>query len=246
MDKMIYVAMTGARQTLRAQSSVSHNIANAATPGFRAVQQSVDPATVTGPGLGSRINVVGRPDVWNPQPGAMMQTGRDLDIAVQGQGWLAVQDPNGNEAYTRAGDLRVNPTGLLETGTGHLVLGSGGPVSLPPFDTLYVGGDGRISIVPSGQSPDSLVEADQIKLVNPDTAELTRSGDGLFRLKDGAAAQADPSVRIANGQLEASNVNPAEALVQMIELSRRFEMQVRSMHTAEQNDEATARLMRMS
>ena len=126
------------------------------------------------------------------------------------------------------------------------MLGNGGPVSLPPFDSLYVGGDGRISIVPSGQSPDSLVEADQIKLVNPDIAELTRSGDGLFRLKDGSAAPADPNVRIANGRLEASNVNPAEALVQMIELSRRFEMQVRSMHTAEQNDEATARLMRIS
>lgn len=243
---MIYVAMTGAREAMRAQSSVSHNLANAATPGFRAVQQSVQDAPIYGPGFGSRINALGRPNVWDAQPGAMMHTGRDLDIAVQGQGWLAVQDTNGNEAYTRAGDLRVNPTGLLETGTGHLVLGNGGPVSLPPFDTLYVAGDGRISIVPAGQSADSLVEADQIKLVNPDVGEMTRSGDGLFRLKDGSAAAADPVVRIANGQLEASNVNPAEAMVQMIELSRRFEMQIRSMHTAEQNDEATARLMRMT
>ena len=246
MDKMIYVAMTGAREALRAQSSVSHNLANAATPGFRAVQQSVQDLPIQGPGLASRINAVGRPNAWNPESGAMMQTDRDLDIAVQGQGWIAVQDPAGKEAYTRAGDLRVNATGLLETGTGHLVLGNGGPVSLPPFDNLYIAGDGRISIVPSGQSPDSLVEADQIKLVNPDVEALARSGDGLFRLKDGGNAAADAGVRIANGQLEASNVNPAEALVQMIELSRRFEMQIRSMHTAEQNDEANARLMRMS
>lgn len=246
MDKMIYVAMTGAREAMRAQSSVNHNLANAATPGFRAVKQTVQSVPVYGQGFGSRINAVQRPDVWDPKPGAMMHTGRDLDIAVQGQGWLAVQGPSGNEAYTRAGDLRVNPTGLLETGTGHLVLGNGGPVSLPPFEALYISSDGRVSIVPAGQTPDSLVEADQIKLVNPDATTLTRSGDGLFRMKDGSAAPADPAVRIASGQLEASNVNPAEALVQMIELSRRFEMQIRSMHTAEQNDEATARLMRMS
>src|SRR5262245_55579670 len=150
MDRMIYVAMTGAREAMRAQTVVAHNIANASTTGFREIRRSVDSEAVTGPGFGTRINPVSLPDGWNPTSGTSMQTGRDLDIAVQGEGWIAVQAADGSEAYTRAGNLRINTAGLLETAGGQLVKGSGGPVSIPPFEQLYIGNDGQISIVPQG------------------------------------------------------------------------------------------------
>jgi flagellar basal-body rod protein FlgF len=176
--------------------------------------------------------------------GASIRTGRDLDIAVSGAGWIAVQAADGTEAYTRAGSLRVNTAGLLETASGHLVKGSAGPVAVPPFEQLYVGGDGQISIVPQGQTAEALAVVDRIKLVNPPRGDLVPAGAGLFRMADGSEAPADGAVEIASGQLESSNVNAAAALVEMIELSRAYEMQVRLMHMADENDSAAARLMR--
>lgn len=246
MDKLLYVAMTGARETMRAQSAVSHNLANINTPGFRSVQHMMRSAPIYGVGLPTRVNTVMAGESWNPHSGSMFQTGRTLDIAIQGEGWLAVQGPDGEEAYTRAGNLRISPTGLLETAGGQLVLGNGGPISIPQFERIDIGGDGRISIVPVGSAPNGLAEIDRLKLVNPAHDELQRIDNGLFRHRDREPAIANPAVRIASGQLEASNVNAAQSLVEMIELSRRFEMQVRSMNQAEKMDEAAARLMRMS
>jgi flagellar basal-body rod protein FlgF len=246
MDHMIYVAMTGARESMRAQSVVAHNIANASTTGFREVRRSVDSEGIPGPGLDTRINPVSRPDSWNPTTGTMMQTGRDLDIAVQGEGWIAVQNADGTEGYTRAGNLRINAAGLLETATGQLVKGSGGPISIPPFNQLYLGNDGQISIVPQGQTPEALAVVDRIKLVRPDPAAMVQAGNGLFRMADGSEAAPDATVSIASGQLESSNVNATAALVEMIELSRSYEMQVRLMHTADENDAAASRLIRAS
>jgi len=246
VDKMLYVAMTGARETLRSQSSVSHNLANINTPGFRAVQHSMQSAPIEGAGLPTRVNALFAGELWNERPGSMLQTGRNLDIAIQGEGWIAVQGPDGEEAYTRSGNLRVSRTGLLETANGQLVLGNGGPLSVPQFQKIDVGGDGRISIVPVGARPNGLAEVDRIKLVNLPREDLQRADNGLFVRRDGDTTVADESVRIASGQLEQSNVNAAQSLVEMIELSRRFEMQVRSMNQAEKMDEAAARLMRMS
>lgn len=246
MDKLLYVAMTGARETMRSQSAVSHNLANINTPGFRSVQHRMASAPIEGTGLPTRVNSVMAGESWNDRTGSMLQTGRALDIAVQGEGWLAVQASDGEEVYTRAGDLRVTPTGLLETAAGQLVLGNGGPISIPQFERIDIGGDGRISIVPVGSAPNGLAELDQVKLVNPPRDELERIDNGLFRRLDGEGSLADPNVQIASGQLETSNVNAAQSLVEMIELSRRFEMQVRSMNQAEKMDEAAARLMRMS
>ena len=245
MDKLLYVAMNGASETMRSQATVSHNLANINTAGFRAVQHAMEEVPVAGPGLPTRVNAIMTSRMWDEASGAMQQTGQALDIAIQGEGWLAVQGPNGEEAFTRAGNLRVNATGLLETANGQLVLGNGGPISIPPFERLDIGGGGQISIVPIGQKPDGLAEIDRLKLVNPPREALMRGDDGLFRRKDGADGIADPLIRIASGQLEASNVNAATALVEMIELSRRFEMQVRSMSTAEKIDESAQRLMRM-
>ena len=245
MDKMIYVAMNGARETMRAQTVVSHNIANVSTPGFRALQHSLQSAPIPGQGHASRINAVSGPDGWNSASGTMLNTGRELDVAIQGDGWFAVQTADGGEAYTRAGSLRVNASRMLETATGHLVLGNGGPISLPQYQSVDIGHDGLISIVPQGQSPDTIAEVDRLKLVNPPVTELVAYDNGLFRRVGGEPAVSDSKVRVNKGQLEDSNVNPSAALVEMIEISRHYEMQIRAMATAEENDEATARLMRL-
>jgi flagellar basal-body rod protein FlgF len=229
---------------MRSQTIAAHNIANTGTTGFRELREAVGSEAVPGPGMGTRVNPVARPDVWNPTAGTMMQTGRDLDVAVQGDGWIAVQDADGKEAYTRAGNLRINASGLLETASGQLVKGSGGPVSIPPYEELYIGNDGQISIVPQGQGPEGLAVVDRLKLVNPPREELVQAGNGLFRKVDGNDAAADAAVQVASGQLESSNVNAAAALVEMIQLSRTYEMQVRAMHTADENAAAASRLMR--
>jgi flagellar basal-body rod protein FlgF len=172
-----------------------------------------------------------------------MATGRDLDVAVQGSGFIAVEGPDGREAYTRAGDLRVDSNGQLRTGTGLAVLGEAGPVAIPPNASLLIGGDGTVSIVPLGQGPETRAEVGRIKLVNPATEELEKAQDGLFRMKDGSDAPADASARLMSGVLESSNVNVADAMVNMIELSRRFDMQVRAMKAAEDNGAVSARLL---
>jgi flagellar basal-body rod protein FlgF len=192
------------------------------------------------------VNTVRQPELWNSSQGQTQATGRDLDVAVQGPGWLVVQDEDGNEAYTRNGNLRINANGILETAAGQPVRGNGGPVSIPPYEKMLIGADGQISIVPEGQTAESLVQVDRIMLVNPPAQELVRSGAGLFSLRDGSTAEPDPSVRIASGQLESSNVNPAAALAEMIEMSRHYEMQIRAMHTADELDAASSRLIRMN
>jgi flagellar basal-body rod protein FlgF len=246
MDRMIYVAMTGARQAMQSQAGASHNVANAATVGFRAVQERLTAAPIAGQGLQTRVNSIGLPGGLSERPGTIQQTGRDLDIAIQGDGWLAVQDEAGREVYTRAGNLRINASGLLETGAGQLVLGSGGPITVPPYQSLFIGGEGQVSIIGAGQQAQALAEVGRLKLVTLDNGRLAARGDGLYELPDGETAPADASVRIASGQLESSNVNATEALVQMIELTRNYEMQVRAMNAAEQADTTAARLLRMN
>ncbi len=246
MDRLIYVAMSGAREAMQAQATTSHNLANISTTGFRALRNVLDSAPIPGPGLPTRVNTVRQPELMNMSQGESQATGRDLDVAIQGPGWLVVQDADGKDAYTRSGNLRVNTNGILETAAGQPVRGNGGPVSIPPYEKLFIGGDGQISIVPQGQTADSLVLVDRLRLVNPPALELIRSGNGLFNLRDGSDAAPDPSVRVASGQLESSNVNPAEALAEMIEMSRHYEMQVRAMNTADELDAASARLIRMN
>jgi len=246
MDNLVYVALSGIRQAERLQTVVSHNLANASTVGFRAELPLFDSSEILGDGLESRVNAVEVAQEWNDSGGSLMQTGEALDVAVRGSGWFAVQDAAGEEAYTRAGSFRLSPTGLLETHTGELVLGEGGPISLPQYQEVYIGGDGLISVVPIGQESNTLVEVDRLKLVNPTKAEIQRGGDGLFRSVEGSALLADPAVQVVNGQLESSNVNVSEALVQMIELSRHFETQVKALRAAEENDAAAASVMQMN
>lgn len=246
MDEMIYLAMTGAKQTEYAQAINSNNLANISTTGFRADLHSFSSAPIEGPGVESRINAVVESYGTDFSQGAVVSTGRDLDIAIQGPGFIAVQAADGAEAYTRAGDLRIGSGGLLETGSGRLVIGNAGPVAIPPNSSLLIGSDGTVSVQPIGQGPETLATVDRIKLVDPDTRLLAKGGDGLFRLPDDEIADANASVRLTSGVLEQSNVNIAKTLVNMIELSRQYEMQVKIIKTSKEDADAAAQLMRIS
>lgn len=244
MDRSLYVSMSGAKETLQAQTANNHNLANASTSGFKADLSAFQSRAVQGPGFASRVYSTDATVGFDSTTGAMTATGQDLDVAVQGSGWIAVQAANGTEGYTRAGDLHVDSNGLLMTATGHPVLGDGGPISVPPYSSISVGRDGTISIVPAGQSASTVATVGRIKLVNPTASELTRGDDGLFRSTTGTAVS-DASVTLTSGVLESSNVNVADAMVQMIELSRRFELQIKSMKTAEDNAASTSKLLSM-
>jgi len=245
MDEMIYIAMTGAKQTEYAQAINSNNLANISTTGFRADLHSFSSTPIDGPGVDSRVNAVVESYGTDMAHGPIMNTGRNLDIAIQGDGFIAVQAPDGGEAYTRAGDLRVDPGGLLATGTGHLVIGDGGPIALPPSVSLLIGGDGTISVQPLGSGPETLTIADRIRLVNPEPGRVQKGEDGLFYLPDGEIADADASIKVTGGALERSNVNVAKTLVNMIELARQYEMQVNLIKTSEENADAAAQMLRL-
>jgi flagellar basal-body rod protein FlgF len=244
MDRFLYISMSGAKETLRAQTSNNHNLANASTTGFRADLDAFQSRAVAGSGYASRVYATNSTTGWDRSQGALVATGRDLDVGVKGEGWIAVQGVDGREAYTRAGDLRVDPSGMLMNGAGHPVLGDGGPLSVPPNSSVMIGTDGTVSIVPIGQGPETTALVGRIKLVNPPPETLVRSEDGLFRTSDGADAAPDANVQLASGVLESSNVNIANAMVNMIELSRQFDLQVKAMRTAEENAATAAQLLR--
>ncbi len=245
MDILGYIAMTGAKQSMQAQGVVSNNLANASTTGFRAELLGATSAPIYGDGHASRVNVVSSGAGVDFALGSIRSTGRQLDVSVQGQGWIAVQDAEGGEAYTRAGDFKLDALGLMTTGSGLPVIGDGGPVAIPPHSQLSIGRDGTISIVPLGQPASTLAVVDRVKLVNPGNDQLERGSDGLFRKKDGSDAVAEANVALMSGTLESSNVNAAGSLVDMIEISRLYEMQVKMINAAKEDADAAAQLMRM-
>ncbi len=244
MDRFAYLAMTGAKHSLQAQQHNNHNLANVNTPGFRQDLDQLVSQPVRGPGYDSRVYSVETSVGHDFRPGSIMTTGRDMDVAMAGDGWIAVQGLDGNEAYTRRGDLRISSLGVLENGAGHPVMGDAGPVAIPPADKVEIGQDGTISIVPAGQPAEQMVVLDRIKLVNPPVQELGKGDDGLFRLGDGGIAPADGAARLTSGALEGSNVNSVEALVNMIDHARQFETYVKLLNKAEENDSASSSLLR--
>jgi flagellar basal-body rod protein FlgF len=243
MDKSLYVAMTGAKEILQAQAVNNYNLANASTTGFKADLTASQSAAVTGTGYASRVYATDASVGWDSSQGSMATTGRPLDIAVQGRGFIAVQGPNGQEAYTRNGDLHVSPDGLLVTSTGQAVLGDTGPITVPPSNSIKVADDGTVSVVPLGQPADTLAMVGRIKLVNPPADSLVRDSGGLFQLTTGGTAPADASVKIASGVLESSNVDLASAMVNMIDLARNFDLQVKAMKSADDNASASSQLL---
>ena len=246
MDRSLYIAMNGAKQTLLAQTANANNLANTQTTGFKSDLEQFRSMPVFGPGYPSRVYAMTERPGIDFAPGPIQTTGRDLDVAIKGSGWIAVQGQNGQESYTRAGDLRLTPEGLLQTGTGLSVLGNGGPIAIPPADKLTIGLDGTISIIPLGDNATTLAVLDRIKLVNPPPENLEKQSDGLLYLKGGGAAEPDADVVLTQGALEGSNVNAISAMVEMIELARNFELQTKVMSQTDENAGMSARLMQMA
>ena len=246
MDRLIYTAMTGAKHVFLQQAGVAHNLANASSSGYRAQEHKFRAVPVQGEGLPTRSFVVDASvkDVFDQGP--MAFTGRALDVAVQGKGWIAVQTPDGKEAYTRAGSLDVNANGQLQTKTGLNVVGEGGPITIPPDSRIAIAPDGTISVVPTFGVPNTVNTVGRLKLVNPEEAQLERGADGLFRQKNGQPAALDANVRLATETLEGSNVNVVDTMVNMISLARQFEMQMKMLTTAQANDQSAGQLLTLS
>jgi flagellar basal-body rod protein FlgF len=246
MDRLVYVAMSGAKETLRAQAANNHNLANANTNGFRADLSAFQTQNVVGAGLASRAYATNAVTGWDSSSGSLDATGRALDVAIKGPGWIAVQANDGTEAYTRAGDLRVDPSGTLMTAAGNPVLGDSGPITVPAYTSINIGSDGSVSIVPNGSTPMAISTVGRIKLVNPPTDQVARGNDGLFRNTSDTELSSDASVHLVAGTLESSNVNIAETMANMIELARNYEVQVKAMKTAEDTAASSTKLLQGS
>lgn len=248
MDRLIYTAMTGAKQVLEQQANTAHNLANATTTGFRAQLDSFRAVPVLGEGLPTRVFVVDATVGTDFSAGAIQQTGRDLDVAVQGRGWITVQLEGGAEGYTRNGSLRLSENGVLQTQSGLNVLGDGGPISVPPDVSvaIAIAKDGTVSSIPTAGTPTAVNVLGRIKLVNPPEETLVRGDDGYFRTRDGNPVDADAGVTLIGGALEGSNVNVVEAMVEMISLARQFEMQMKLLQNAENNANKAAQLLSLS
>jgi flagellar basal-body rod protein FlgF len=246
MDRLIYTAMTGAKHILEQQATNSHNLANATSTGFRAQVDSFRAVPVVGPGLPTRTMVVDSTVGADFTPGAIQTTGRTLDLAVEGKGWFAVNRPDGSEAYTRNGAFQINENGMLQTANGLLVMGDGGPISIPPDASITIAKDGTISSVSKADTNAAVNIIGRIKLVDPPEASLVRAADGLFQLQSGQPADADANVSIVSGALESSNVNVIDAMVNMISLARQFDTQMKLMQNAENNASKASQIFNLS
>jgi flagellar basal-body rod protein FlgF len=238
MDRMIYLSMAAAKATMHRQEVVSHNLANVSTNGFRAELAAFRAVPVRGDGVSSRVYALESTVGYSTAPGVVQTTGRPLDVAVKGNGWLAVQALDGTEAYTRAGALEVNAEGVLSDLQGRPVVGDGGPLTIPANAEVEVASDGTVSAKVGRERPQPL---GRLKLVTPE-APLQRGTDGLFRAAEGDLA-ADPTARVQSGALEGSNVNAVESMVAMIAAARQFEQQMKALQTAEQKEQSATKLL---
>ncbi|SDS53817.1 flagellar basal-body rod protein FlgF [Halopseudomonas litoralis] len=246
MDKSLFLSMSGASQNMLAQRAHANNLANVSTTGFRRDFEQARSMPVFGEGLPTRAYAMTERPGTDMSAGTLQETGRDLDIAVNGDGWIAVQSPDGGEAYTRAGNLKIDVFGILRTSGGLPVLGNAGPIALPPADKVEIGTDGTISFRAQGEAPNVLAEVDRIKLVKPDQAAMHKGEDGLMRMNDGQEQPADGAVTLVTGFLEGSNVNAVEEMTAMLSLARQFELHIKMMRTAEENAQATNKLLQIS
>ena len=238
MDRMIYLSMAGAKAAMNRQEVLSHNLANVSTTGFREEMAALRAVPVRGDGASTRVYSLETTVGYKPDAGPVTQTNRNLDVAMKGNAWMAVQSLEGTEAYTRAGALEVNAEGLLVTVGGLQVVGDSGPITLPANAMVQIAPDGTVSAKTAGQPPQSV---GRIKMVTPEGA-LTRGNDGLFRGKNGDL-DADPNARLQDGALEGSNVSPVETMVSMITAARQFEQQMKMITTSEKQEQSAARLL---
>lgn len=240
MDRLIYTAMSGAKATLTRQDALSNNLANASTQGFRADLSAFRAVPVRGEGAPTRVHSLEATAGFDAAQGPIQQTGRKLDIAIRGEGWIAVQALDGNEAYTRAGAMELSADGTLQARGGLAVMGDGGPIVVPQGAEVSIGSDGTVT-AQVGKTPPTNVG--RIKLVNPPAAELRKGPDGLMRAAGGDPAPADATVRVADGVVEGSNVNPIESMIGLIASARQFEMQMKMLQTAESNEQRASKLL---
>jgi len=245
MDRLLYISMNGAKHSLYQQSVTAHNMANVSTNGYKAQNAAFRALPVVGPGAPTRTFVVDSTPNADLSGGVIRTTGRPLDVAVHGRGWIAVQDAKGGEAYTRNGSMQVSADGLLVTSNGLPVVGDGGPISVPTDSELTIGKDGSVTVLSNGQY-NAMTTIARIKLVNPQDSEMVRGDDGLFRLSGGGQAPADASVNLAGSALEASNVSAVDALISMIDQSRFFDMQIKLMQKADENANRAAQVMNLA
>lgn len=247
MDRLIYTAMSGASQTMGRQAAVAHNLANVTSTGYRAEEHRLRAVQVqsrnTPAALPTRAFAVDASTHTDYSAGPMQYTGRNLDLAVEGSGWIALALPDGSEAYTRNGNLELSVNGVLQTRAGIPVQGDGGPITVPPDVKITIGKDGTVSVLPETGAQNTVNAIVRIKLVNPPETDLVRGGDGLFRLRDGGPAPVDEKVQAAMGYLEGSNVNPVDQMVSMISLARQFEMQMKMIQSADTNDRAATQVI---
>jgi flagellar basal-body rod protein FlgF len=246
MDRLIYTAASGAKHIMEQQATTSNNLANVSTTGFRAQLDTFRAVPVNTDGLATRAFVVDDTVGADFSAGPMQVTGRDLDVAVKGKGWIAVQTADGSEAYTRNGSLDISPNGILQTANGQTIAGEGGPITIPPNTTVSVGSDGSVSTLATDTVPATVTVVGRIKLVNPDEKQMVRGDDGMFRMQDGAPAAADPAVQVAGGALEGSNVSAVDSMVSMISLGRSFEMQMSLLKNAENNAAKATQILALS
>jgi len=245
VDRLLYIAMNGAKHSLYQQAVTAQNLANVSTTAYKSQNSAFRAVPVIGDGAKTRTFVVDSTPGADLSSGTMHSTGRPLDVAIQGNGWIAVQDAKGQEAYTRNGSLQVGINGQLVTSNGLPVIGDGGPISVPPDSEVTVGKDGTLSVVTNNQY-NATTSLARIKLVNPADADMVRGDDGLFRQKNGQPAAADASVNLASGALESSNVSSVDALIGMIDQSRFFDMQVKLMQKADENESRAVQVMSLT
>ncbi len=247
MDKALYISMTGAKQNMYSQQAHANNLANVNTVGFKQDLAQARSMPVFGDYFPTRAYAMSERPATDFEQGSMIETGRDLDIAIKGPGWMSVEAGEGEEAFTRDGRLFVDANGQLRTGSGLPVNGNGGPIVIPPADKVDIGLDGTITIIPAGEGPAALAVIDRIKFVNPDPSTIEKGLDGLIHMKPNEAIpEADGLVRVEAGFLEGSNVNAVEAMTEIMSLARQYELQVKVMQTADSNSEAASRLLQMS
>ncbi|RMH45287.1 MAG: flagellar basal-body rod protein FlgF [Gammaproteobacteria bacterium] len=243
MDKFAYIAMSAAKEAMLAQSRIAHNLANAKTTGFKADLTRAKALNVEGDGLESRAFALTTGTGYDLSSGQLITTGNPTDLAIEGEGWFVVQAQDGSEALTRNGAFEVAASGMLQTSDGLPVLGDAGPIILPPSESISVGADGTVSVRPLGAPANTVQVVGRLRLVKPEPTQLVKQADGLFAVANGEILPSDASVRVRAGALEASNVNTVEALTELIDLSRRFEMHIKMLSSAQQNDEALDRLL---
>ncbi|PAA31509.1 flagellar biosynthesis protein FlgF [Pseudomonas fragi] len=246
MDKYLYVAMTGASQNALAQKAHANNLANISTNGFQRDLEQARSMPVFGDSFPARAFALTERPATDFSPGALVETGRDLDVAVSGDGWLAVQAPDGSEAYVRTASMNVDALGILRAGNGMPIMGNGGPIAVPPQQQIEVGEDGTISIRAQGEGPRVMAQVDRIKLVQPDLKTMSKGLDGLIHTSDGQPAPADANVRVTSGFLEASNVNAVDEMTSVLALSKQFELHIKMMNTAKEDDQAMTRVLSIS